>query len=69
MHPKGAELVVCTAGEITLHQEIEGGVRTVALTTGEAVINPPGVWHTADITGSCTAIFITAGVGTEIRPR
>ena len=69
MHPRGAELVVCVDGEITLHQEIDGGVRTVRLAKGQAVINPPGVWHTADTTGPSTALFITAGEGTEIRGR
>lgn len=69
MHPHGAELVVCTAGSITLHQEIDGVVRTVTLGPGEAVINPPGIWHTADVDAPCTALFITAGAGTEIRAR
>lgn len=69
MHPEGDEIVVCTAGQITLHQEIGGKVLTVTLKTGEAVINPPGVWHTADVTAPCTALFITAGMGTQVRPR
>jgi hypothetical protein len=69
VHPKGCELVVCTAGKITLHQEIDGAVRTVTLRPGEAVINPPGVWHTADIDAPSTALFVTAGAGTENRPR
>jgi mannose-6-phosphate isomerase-like protein (cupin superfamily) len=69
MHPKGSELVVCTEGTLTLHQEIDGAVRTVTLRKGEAVVNPPGVWHTADCDAPCTALFITAGEGTEIRPR
>jgi len=65
----GAELVVCTAGSMTLHQEIDGQVRSVTLRAGEAVINPPGVWHTADVEAPCTCLFVTAGVGTEHRPR
>lgn len=69
MHPKGAELVVCTEGSLTLHQEIDGVVRSVTLRKGEAVVNDPGVWHTADCDGPCTALFITAGEGTEVRPR
>lgn len=69
VHPLGAELVVCTAGSMTLHQEIDGEVRTVTLRAGEAVINPPGVWHTADVTERCTALFVTAGAGTQNRPR
>jgi hypothetical protein len=28
----------------------------------------PGVWHTADVAGPATALFITAGLGTELRP-
>jgi len=69
MHPKGAEVVVCTAGEITLIQELESGEHRVTLTPGDYVINPPGVWHTADVSGSASALFITAGEGTEHRPR
>jgi len=68
-HPHGAELVVCTDGEITLYQEVDGQVGEVHLRAGEAAINPPGVWHTADLTGTATALFITAGMGTENRPR
>ena len=56
-------------GRITLHQEIDAEDRTAVLQTGEAIVNPPGVWHTADVDAPCTALFITAGVGTEIRPR
>jgi quercetin dioxygenase-like cupin family protein len=69
MHPAGAELVVCTEGRIILHQEIDGNERTVVLDAGQAIVNPPGVWHTADIDGRATALFVTAGVGTEVRPR
>ena len=61
--------MACVAGSVVLHQEIDGEDRTVELRAGEAVINPAGVWHTADVSGSCTAVFITAGRGTEIRPR
>ncbi len=69
MHPNGDELVCCVAGSITLHQEIDGVVRTVTLETGDAIVNPPGAWHTADVSGSATAFFVTAGLGTQVRPR
>ena len=69
MHPNGGELVVCTTGIITLHQEIDGSVRKLTLRAGEAAINPPGIWHTADVDAPCSAIFITAGQGTQIRAR
>lgn len=32
-------------------------------------INKAGVWHTADVPSAATALFITAGQGTEHRPR
>lgn len=69
MHPHGAELVVCVEGSMTLHQEVEGDVRTVVLDAGHAIVNAPGVWHTADVTSPTSAFFVTAGAGTEIRPR
>jgi mannose-6-phosphate isomerase-like protein (cupin superfamily) len=69
MHPHGDELVVCVAGRIMFHQEFDGEARTVTLDTGMAIVNRPGVWHTADVDASVTALFVTAGLGTEIRPR
>ncbi len=70
MHPLGDEVVVCTSGRMTLQQEFpDGSTAVVTLGAGEYVINPPGVWHTADIDGEATALFITAGLGTEHRPR
>jgi mannose-6-phosphate isomerase-like protein (cupin superfamily) len=69
VHPNGHEVVVCTSGTMTLHQEIEGSLRIVTLHAGEATINAPGVWHTADVDAPATALFITAGMGTQVRPR
>jgi len=70
MHPSGSEVVLCTDGALTLHQEHhDGSAATVTLAAGEYAINPPGTWHTADVDGSATAVFITAGLGTEHRPR
>lgn len=68
-HPRGEELVVCLAGELTLHQELPEGVVTVTLRPHMAVVNPRGVWHTADVRDAATALFITAGEATEHRPR
>jgi mannose-6-phosphate isomerase-like protein (cupin superfamily) len=70
MHPAGAEVVVCVAGEMTLIQELaDGRTAQLLLGPGDYAVNPPGVWHTADITGEATGLFITAGIGTEHRPR
>ena len=70
MHPEGCEVVVCTAGSITLHQENPDSSRQiVTLAPGEYAINLPGVWYTADVDREATALFITAGLGTLHRPR
>lgn len=72
MHPAGAEMVICTAGAIRLIQEHpDGRTEQHLLGIGDYAINPPGVWHTADVDlgESATAVFITAGLGTEHRPR
>lgn len=70
MHPCGSEVVLCVTGTITLIQEQADG-REVSLTIGpgQYAINEPGVWHTADVTETASAVFITAGMGTEHRPR
>ncbi|MES2289347.1 MAG: cupin [Pseudomonadota bacterium] len=70
MHPAGAEVVACVAGSMTIHQEMaDGSKATVTLGVGDYAINPPGAWHTADVAESATAVFVTAGWGTEHRPR
>lgn len=70
MHPKGDEVVLCVSGSITLIQETdEGSTTEITLGPGEYAVNAPGVWHTADIAEEATAVFITAGMGTEHKPR
>ena len=69
MHPVGHEMVICTAGEIMLVQELDGNHEVTTLTAGQAAVNEPGVWHTADVTAEATVLFITAGAGTEHRAR
>lgn len=70
MHPAGEEVVICTAGRMTLHQEFADGTRaTVALDAGDYAINPRGTWHTADVDSAASAIFMTCGAGTEHRER
>ena len=70
MHPSGDEVVLCLEGRMTLHQEhADGTTAVVTIGPGEYAINPPGTWHTADIDGEAYALFITAGEGTQNRPR
>lgn len=72
MHPQGHEVVICTAGRLTLHQQgASGDLVSVTLDAGQYAINLPAVWHTADVEpgGQATARFITAGAGTQHRAR
>ena len=70
MHPAGEEVVCVVQGHMTLHQELaDGSTQSWELGPGDYAINPRGVWHTADVASHATALFITAGIGTEHRPR
>ncbi len=70
MHPHGEEVVLCISGTMTLIQEApDGSTRETKLSPGNYGINAPGVWHTADVEGEATALFITPGLGTEHRMR
>ena len=70
VHPHGSEVVLCVSGSMTLHQEKADGSRaSVTLTAGQYAINEPGTWHTADVEEEATALFITAGLGTDHRRR
>jgi hypothetical protein len=44
-------------------------VRTELTKPGQFAINPRGTWHTADVHAESLMLFITAGEGTQTRPR
>lgn len=67
-HPAGHEVVVLLSGRVDLVQEIDGDEHVVELRPGQAVINPPGVWHTARVHEPGVGLFITPGRGTEVKP-
>jgi quercetin dioxygenase-like cupin family protein len=72
VHPLGAEVVLCVDGRVTLIQQGGDGSETrVTLEAGDYAINPPGVWHTADVAPGehANCVFITAGAGTDHKPR
>jgi len=68
-HPAGEELVVLLSGRIDVIQEIDGEHRRVELHAGQAMVNPRGVCHTADVHEPGKGLFVTPGRGTEHRPR
>ncbi len=68
-HTEGEEIVVVLSGAGEFIQDIDGVHQRVPLLAGTAIINPPGIWHTADITAPLTALYITPCPGTEHKPR
>lgn len=68
-HPAGEEVVLCVSGRFRLHQDVDGDVTTVEIGAGQYVVNPPGVWHTADVLEPGACLFVTPGRGTGHRPR
>ena len=63
-------MVLCVEGRIALIQQSpDGSEARVDLGPGDYAINGPGVWHTADVEGPATALFITVGEGTQHKPR
>ncbi|MFF7250633.1 cupin domain-containing protein [Embleya sp. NPDC008237] len=68
-HPAGDELVVCLSGSVTVTRDVDGVRERVLLGPGEATINPAGVWHAVDMSGPTSILAITAGLGTDHRPR
>ncbi|WP_250293040.1 cupin domain-containing protein [Streptomyces atroolivaceus] len=68
-HPAGDELVVCLSGSVTVTRDVDGVPDRVLLGSGQATINPAGVWHVVDTEGPTSILAITAALGTEHRPR
>ncbi|MEV5975109.1 cupin domain-containing protein [Streptomyces sp. NPDC051921] len=68
-HPAGDELVVCLSGSVTVTRDVEGVPDRVVLGPGEAAVNPAGAWHAVDMAGPASILTITAGLGTDQRPR
>jgi hypothetical protein len=70
VHPLGDEVVCLLSGHVTLIQERENQrVRTELARAGDFAVNPRGIWHTADVHAESLVLFITAGEGTQGRPR
>ena len=69
MHAFGAGMGALHRRSRLQQEWSDGRTARVAIGAGEFAINPAGVWHTADIVGKAAAVFITAGWGTEHRPR
>ena len=68
-HPMGDEMVVILSGVALFIQEIDGAEVRTRVTAGQAVVNPAGTWHTADVEEPFAAMYLTPCPGTHHRPR
>jgi mannose-6-phosphate isomerase-like protein (cupin superfamily) len=68
-HTEGDEIVIVLEGKGVFIQEIGGETRRTPIGPGSAIINPAGVWHTADVEVPVKAIYITPCPGTQHRAR
>jgi mannose-6-phosphate isomerase-like protein (cupin superfamily) len=69
-HTLGDEIVIVLEGRANFIQEREGQQPTILpVQAGSTIINPRDVWHTADVSESLKAIYITPCKGTKHRER
>jgi mannose-6-phosphate isomerase-like protein (cupin superfamily) len=68
-HTQGDEVVIVLEGKGVFIQQIGKEERRTPVGPGSTMINPAGVWHTADIEAPLRAIFITPIPGTQHRAR
>ena len=68
-HTLGDEIVIVLEGKADFIQEVSGKNIVLPAQAGSAIINPKGVWHTADVREPMKAIYITPCKGTEHRER
>jgi len=68
-HPLGDEIVIVLEGAGTFVHQIDGAETRIEVTPGATVINPRGVWHTADVSVPIKAVYITPCPETDHKPR
>lgn len=69
-HPVGDEIVILLHGSVDFIVETAEGLQTVEVRKpGDYAFVPMGCWHTADVLEPSTMLFITAGEGTQGKPR
>jgi mannose-6-phosphate isomerase-like protein (cupin superfamily) len=69
MHPAGDEILFMLEGKATFVLEFPDGLRELILAAGRLLVIPKGVWHTAKVSETSRLLAITAGQGTQHRPK
>lgn len=69
-HPNGDEIVILLSGAVDFILEAPAGNQKLEVRQpGEYAFVPKATWHTANPLQPTTMLFITAGEGTQVRPR
>ena len=68
-HPAGDEVLLLMSGAVTVILEQAGGEQRVEVSAGEAYCVPRDTWHRIEVRQAGKIVFMTAGEGTEHRPR
>ena len=58
-HPAGDEIVIVLEGKGEFIQQTSAGEIRIPVSSGDTLINPKGVWHTADVIQPIKAVYIT----------
>lgn len=69
MHPAGDEILYMLEGRSTFVLDLADGAKETTLSTGSMLVVPQGIWHTATVNEPGRMLAITAGLGTQHRPR
>ncbi len=69
MHPAGDEILFMLEGKATFVLDLSDGLREVDLGAGRLLVIPQGTWHTARVSEPARLLALTAGLGTQHRPR
>ncbi len=64
-HTEGDEVVMVLEGRGTFFQRDGESVTEIPFEAGSTIINPRGVWHTADVDSTMVALYLTPCPGTE----
>jgi mannose-6-phosphate isomerase-like protein (cupin superfamily) len=60
MHPAGDEILFMLEGKATFVLKLSGGLSEVALSAGQSLVIPKGVWHTAKLTEPARRVPVVA---------
>lgn len=68
MHPDGDEVLHLAEGRLDAIMVVDRREETAALSAGDSLIVPRGVWHRLLLREPSTLVFVTPAGGTRMKP-